>query len=304
MINVDNWHTPKKIYDAHLHVFNYRGMVTRANRLGFETPEEIVSYMSQRVGSNFVIPPKDDNALLLLWVDELQKNNVDKAIILPDWNSTDIIEIASKEYPDLFFRFMMINPQEEHALDTLKTAYSKYGVHGIKLYPPLHYYHAYDEMVLPFYEFCDDHKLPITFHMGISVGSKADMRFMNPSDVSPIARDFPKLNFLFAHFATGYLRELLFLMYHCNNVYAESSSSNKWIHYLPEKLELKDVFEKIINAKGAEKIVFGTDSTLFPRGWRNGIYERQLAVCNELGLTQEQIDGIFYKNLEKLIPKI
>ncbi len=30
--------------------------------------------------------------------------------------------------------------------------------------------------------------------MGISIGSQADMRFMNPADVSPIARDYTKTN--------------------------------------------------------------------------------------------------------------
>ncbi len=303
-ISIDDWITPKRLYDAHLHIFNYKGMEKRANRMGFTSLDQLVDYMSDRVGQSFVLPPKNDLELLKMWIDELNKNNVDKALILPDWNDDSIVTLAAEHYPDRFIRFLMINPTLENSLAFVENVHSKVGIHGIKLYPPSHYYHAYDERLTPLYEFCEDNGLLVTYHMGVSIGKYADLRFMNPTDVSPVARNFPKLDILFAHFATGYFRELLFLMYHVDNVYAESSSSNKWIHYLPYKIELKDVFEKIISLKGAQKIIFGTDSTMFPRGWRSAIFKTQLAVCNDLNLNQQQIDQIFYKNLENLLPKV
>jgi predicted TIM-barrel fold metal-dependent hydrolase len=141
----------------------------------------------------------------------------------------------------------------------------------------------------------------ITYHMGISVGSRADLRYMNPADVSPIARDYNKTNFLFAHFATGYLQELLFFMYHVDNVYAETSSSNRWMDFMAFDLNLHQVFEKVAKASGTDHIIFGTDSTSFPRGWRKPIYDTQLAVCNQIGYDQKQINQIFYQNLERLV---
>lgn len=279
-------------------------MKQRAERMGFHSLDQLVEYMSGRIGRKFELPPANDLDLLKRWVEELDKNNVEKAVILPDWNDDSIVNLAAQHYPERFYRFLMLNPLRENALELLENTHSKIGLHGIKLYPPLHYYHAYDERLNPVYDFCEQNKLLITYHMGVSVGKYADLRFMNPSDVSPVARDYPKINFLFAHFATGYLRELLFLMYHVDNVYAESSSSNKWMDYLPYRIELKDVFRKILELKGAEKIIFGTDSTLFPRGWRTGIFKTQLAVCNDLNLDQENIDKIFYKNLERLVPKV
>ncbi len=301
MSRFDQWLVPKKIYDAHLHIFTYKGMEKRVKQAGMNSVEEMAELFSKRTNNKFEIPPKDTNELLKRWVGEMNANNVEKALILPDWNSTEIVELASKDYPDRFIPYLMINPMEEGAYELMVDAFSKWNIRGIKLYPPLHYYHAYDKRLTPFYEFCADNQLLITYHMGISIGQSADLRFMNPSDVSPIARDYQKIKFLFAHFATGYLRELLFLMYHLDNVYAESSSSNKWMEYLPYKITLKEVFEKIISLKGTGKIIFGTDSTMFPRGWRTAIYQRQLNVCNELELSQEDIDKIFYKNLKTLL---
>jgi predicted TIM-barrel fold metal-dependent hydrolase len=186
-------------------------------------------------------------------------------------------------------------------MEILENAISQVDIKGIKLYPPLHYYHAYEDRIIPYYEVAQDNDLLVTFHFGISVGNTADIRFMNPADLSPIARDFNKIKFLMAHFATGYLRELLFLMYHVENIYAETSSSNAWMKYVPYDITLAQVFRKVIDARGVDHLVFGTDSSFLPRGWRKSIYDLQLAVCNTLELNQEEIDKIFYKNLKKLL---
>ena len=300
MSRVDEWIVPDKLYDAHCHFFTYKGMEKRAKSLGIESPEKLVEQRSQRIGRKFVLPPKKHEDLAAMWVKEMDTKGLDKALMLPDWNDSSFVEVATKLYPDRFVPFVMVNPKEENTLEFLEDAYSKLDIRGMKLYPPIHYYHAYEDFMTPIYEFAQDHEMLITYHMGISVGANADLRYMNPADVSPIARKFPKVNFAFAHFATGYLKELLFLMYHVKNVYAETSSSNRWMEYLPYDITLQDVFRKVINASSVDNIIFGTDSTMFPRGWRKPIYDWQLAVVNEIGLNKEEIDKIFYKNLERI----
>lgn len=305
MLNrIDEYITPKKIYDSHSHFFSYQGLEKRAKRMGYDSLEKMVKDMGSRTNQSVEIPDKNIEVFLAKWVAELNKNNVDKVMMMPDWNDLRFVKVATKNYPDRFIPFLMINPKEEGALDLVKEGYSKYGIKGFKLYPPLNYYHAYEEFLTPVYEFANDHNFLITYHMGISIGSMADMRYMNPADVSPIARDYTKTNFLFAHFATGYLQELLFLMYHVNNVFAETSSSNRWMDYMPYDINLRQVFERVVKASDIDHIIFGTDSTSFPRGWRSSIYQTQLAVCNDIGFNQSEIDQIFYKNLENLISNV
>lgn len=304
MTRIDQYIIPKKIFDAHNHFFSYQGLEKRAKRLGYDSLEKMVGDMGSRTNQKVEIPDKNIESFLARWVTELNKNDVDKVMMLPDWNDLRFVEVAMKNNPDRFIPFLMINPKEDGALELVKEGYSKFGIKGFKLYPPLNYYHAYEEFVHPFYEFANDHNMLITYHMGISVGSMADLRYMNPTDVSPIARDYTKTKFLFAHFATGYLQELLFLMYHVKNVYAETSSSNRWMDYLPYDINLRQVFERVVKASGTDHIVFGTDSTSFPRGWRASIYKTQLAVCNDIGFKQSEIDQIFYRNLEKLVSNV
>ncbi len=300
MSRVDEWIVPDRVYDAHCHFFTYQGMERRAKAFGVETPEEMAKVYEERIGRKFVLPPKKHEDFVEMWVREMDAKGLDKALMLPDWNDYSFVETATKMYPDRFVPFVMVNPTEENAMEFVREAYSKLDIRGMKLYPPLHYYHAYEDFMTPFYEFAQDHEMLITYHMGISVGASADLRYMNPSDISPVARDYPKINFAFAHFATGYLRELLFLMYHVKNVYAETSSSNRWMEFLPYDITLHDVFQKVINASSVDNIIFGTDSTMFPRGWRKPIFQWQLAVVNEIGLNKEAIDKIFYKNLERI----
>lgn len=302
MKRIDEWFVPEKIYDAHFHTFTYQGLESRAKRAGFESLEKMIEARGQRMGRHTELPPKSIKDLVDKWVGEMDKYGVTKGMTLTDWNDPSFLEVAMKDYPDRFIPYMMVNPKEEGAYQIFEDAYSKYGIKGIKLYPPLHYYHAYEDLVTPFYQFCDEHKMLVTYHMGISVGAVADLRFMNPADVSPIARDYKNVKFLFAHFATGYLKELLFLMYHVNNVYAETSSSNRWMEFLPYEITLDQVFKKVINASGADHLIFGTDSTDFPRGWRQPIYLNQLAVCNQIEMTQEEVNGVFFNNLEKILP--
>jgi hypothetical protein len=61
----------------------------------------------------------------------------------------------------------------------------------------------------------------------------------------------------------------------CPNIYLDTSSSNSWIRYQPEALDLSQVFRCALNVAGPERLLFGSDSSIFPRGWNNAIFEAQ-----------------------------
>jgi predicted TIM-barrel fold metal-dependent hydrolase len=64
---------------------------------------------------------------------------------------------------------------------------------------------------------------------------------------------------------------------------------------------LKHLFERSYETVGAKRIVFGTDSSFFPRGFRTNILEEQLRICNELGFKKDEIDGIFGDNIVRIL---
>jgi hypothetical protein len=64
------------------------------------------------------------------------------------------------------------------------------------------------------------------------------------------------------------------------------------------------IFRKAIQAGGSHKILFGTDSTFFPRGWRINVLEAQVKACRELKvdgvINDTDIANIFHDNIMRL----
>ncbi len=66
-------------------------------------------------------------------------------------------------------------------------------------------------------------------------------------------------------------------------------------------LTLKDVFNKALETVGPSRVIFATDSSWFPRGWAKEYFVVQTGICSELGVTQQEMDQIFYGNGAKLL---
>jgi hypothetical protein len=132
----------------------------------------------------------------------------------------------------------------------------------------------------------------------LSLPSPFDMRYSNPIDLHPLALQFPALNFVIPHFGAGYLREALMLADLCPNVYLDTSSSNSWVRY--EGLDLKTVYRRAMDVAGARRLLFGTDSSFFPRGWNYEIFEAQTRALLDMGISGADARLILGENLQRL----
>ncbi len=85
------------------------------------------------------------------------------------------------------------------------------------------------------------------------------------------------------------------------NVYVDTSSSNTWLTYMPSHLDLKTVIDKTLQVFGPDRILFGTDSNVFPRGWRQDIFQQQVMILRELNITEEAVELILGGNITRLL---
>ena len=85
----------------------------------------------------------------------------------------------------------------------------------------------------------------------------------------------------------------------CPNVYLDTSSSNSWMKYYPG-LTLVDVFRKALEIVGVERLLFGTDSSFFPRGWQRSVWETQQEAVRQAGADAAEMDQIFNGNFQRL----
>jgi len=137
----------------------------------------------------------------------------------------------------------------------------------------------------------------------LALPSLFDMRYSNPIDLHAVALEFPKVNFVIPHFGAGYFRETLMICDLCPNVHLDTSSSNSWTRYRSESLDLKAVFRKALEVAGPQCLLFGSDSSFFPRGWHEQIYETQIQALYDLEVGGEQARMILGGNLERLLGK-
>ena len=73
----------------------------------------------------------------------------------------------------------------------------------------------------------------------------------------------------------------------CPNVYLDTSSSNSWMRY-EAHLDLRAVFRRALDIAGAGRLLFGTDSSFFPRGWNAAVFEAKAKALYEIGTEQAE----------------
>jgi len=175
------------------------------------------------------------------------------------------------------------------------------GYRGLKLYPTTDRYLPSDRSCYPLYEEARALGIPVLFHLGITLLFEADLRFANPIELHPVLKDFPDVSFVVAHFGAGYFREVLFLAYHVNNLYVDTSGRNLWVRYLPYPLTLEQAFRKSLDVLGARRILYGSDSRMLSRGYRKEVLQEQLRILRYLELDREEISLIMGGNARRLL---
>ncbi len=174
-----------------------------------------------------------------------------------------------------------------------------WGFRGLKLYPPIQRFSASDRVVYPVYEAAAEAGLAVLFHFGITVAPIYDLMYANPLHLTAASRDFPEITFAIAHCGAGFLREALFLAYHTENIWVDTSGTNNWREFVPGHPSLESVFRDLLRTYGAGRIMFGTDSGT-PEEYRTAILEEQWETFRRLDLPAADMAAIFGANARRL----
>ena len=294
---------PLRVADAHVHFFSHGFFSLLAKQKTGLTVEGIGSAVGWQM------PAHEPELLARHWVEELDKQGVDRAVLIAslpgDENS---VASAVAAFPKRFYGYFMVNPLAQDAVARAQSALDR-GMHGVCFFPAMHRYHMHDDAAMAVIDvIAATRPSALVFvHCGVlSVGvrdklglsSPFDMRNSNPIDLHGVALRYPNLRFVIPHFGAGYFREALMVCDLCPNVFLDTSSSNRWIHY--EGLDLRTVFRRTIDLIGHRRLLFGTDSSFFPRGWHAAIFDAQAKALYELGLSAEQASLVFGENLRAL----
>jgi len=282
------------VLDAHVHFFS-SGFFDSLRQQGAAGLESL----------GWELPAADPLALAARWVAELDRHGVERAALIASVHGDEAsVQAAVAAHPDRFFAWVMLNPVAADARQRLERS----RPHAVCLFPAMHRYSLHDDRVRWVFEFAAQSGMAVFTHCGVlSVGvrkrlglaSPFDMRFSNPLDLHALALAFPQVPFIVPHFGAGYFREALMLADLCPNVYLDTSSSNSWMRY--EGLDLTGVFRRALSVAGPGRLLFGTDSSFFPRGWQRQVFEDQAAALAACGATADDARLIFGGNLSRLL---
>jgi predicted TIM-barrel fold metal-dependent hydrolase len=258
--------------------------------------------------------PESTEALAERWIAELDQNGVDKAAVMASLpGDADSVAKAVALNPSRFVGFFMLDPTRKDAIDYAKRALDE-GLRAICLFAAMHRYALHDERVASVFELAASRRggttepVAVFAHCGVlSIGirkklglpSPFEMRFGNPLDLHALALKYPAVPIIIPHFGGGMLREALMLADCCPNVYLDTSSSNSWIKYTPG-LTLEQVFKSALDVVGPDRLLFGSDSSFFPRGWNREIYQRQKAALDAIGVDAAVQANIFANTFTRL----
>jgi predicted TIM-barrel fold metal-dependent hydrolase len=220
------------------------------------------------------------------------------------------ISRAVRAQPDRFVPFQMINPRAADAPALLRDLVER-GIRGLLLFPAMHGYFPDEPVCRPVYETAREHKMKIFVHLGrlhiairdkLGLKSAIDERFGYPARLSEVLREFADVDFIVPHFAGGTLADLLPRIAGVRNLYLDTSSSNSWMAESATYPDLTAVFRAVLEHAdlGPQRILFGSDSTVFPRGFRADLREKQQAALESIGAPQVDREAIFGGNFERV----
>ena len=302
--------------DAHCHFFStpfFAALGRQLKDADQGTPPGTTATASVALARLGWEAPGTAEALADRWVGELDRAGVARAALIASVpGDARSVADAVARHPRRLVGLFMVDPTQPDAATQAAAALDAGGLRGVCLFPAMHRFAIHDDRVRRLFEVAAARPGTVVFvHCGVlTVGvrgrlglpSPFEVRHGNPLDLQTVAAAFPMVPIIIPHFGAGLLREALMIADLCGNVLLDTSSSNGWIKYYGGSLTLSAVFRRALAVVGADRLLFGSDSSFFPRGWVSGVFEAQSSALDEMGAAPDVREKIFGGNFDRLFP--
>jgi predicted TIM-barrel fold metal-dependent hydrolase len=228
---------------------------------------------------------------------------IDRAVLLPiECSRARGLAVSSNEQvqelcgmSERFIGFASVDPKREGAVRELEHAVRDMGLRGLKLDPALQDFEVTEKAAMDVFAAAEGLGIPVLIHTGMSWAPETPIQRGSPLELEPAIRQFPKLNFVLAHFGWPWVWETVALMMKYPNVYADTSA----LYYDSPKEFIQFVFQQQIPTTVVERslrnrLVFGSN---YPRVE----IKNMVHAIESLPLTEGCRERIFRANAERLL---
>ena len=294
------------VNDAHCHFFSAGFFAALATDPSAPTVDDPATDLPARLGWE---TPGSVETLADRWIAELDRHDVSRAAVMASVPGDETsVAAAVARHPTRLVGSFMLDPTAPDAPARAAHAFSVLGLRCACLFPAMHGFAPDDDRVAAIFDKASSHGASVFVHCGVlSVGvrkklglpSRFDIRRGDPLALVPVAAAYPSVATIIPHFGAGFLRETLMAADLCPNIHIDTSSSNAWTRFLAP-ITLADAFRQTLDVVGAGRVLFGSDSSFFPRGWQQPVYAAQREILATLGVDDDAQRAIFSDNFDRV----
>lgn len=195
--------------------------------------------------------------------------------------NNDIIAQAMRQYPDQIVGIAFIDPKAPDAIAEVHRCLGELGMSGVKFMPWKHGYNAENCPQIP--EVLDaigQYPVHVQIHGGASP-------LCTPYIWVEYGKRRPNMTFVFTHICgREFGLSIIDTIKDLDNFFVETSAN----------MEV-DILKKAVRILGSKKILFGSD-------WPYKPTNIEISKLYHLGLTESELEDVFYKNAEKIWERV
>lgn len=299
-----------RLVDFHTHLFSrtFFESLARASSLP-GTPEERLERVAR--DAELEVPSAAVPEHVARWIAELDAHGVVHAVTFASVpEEAPVVAEAVRGGGGRLTGMAVLDPRGPDAAGRCAKLLDELGMRGVVLFPALHGYRidgaearavlaVLDERAAFAIVHCGLLSIPLRDRFGLP--RPADLALANPLHLVAAADAHPRARFVVPHLGAGLFRETLMAGRACANVLVDTSSSNTWLRTQPVRITLADALERALDVFGPRRILFGTDSSVFPRGWRHDVLVAQREALGSLGLGDADRARVFGENAAELL---
>ncbi len=235
-----------------------------------------------------------------LLIEDLKKDRVDYAILIPDNIPNSVIgdvptclELV-KDTPQLFLMGAMdIQTQGQAWLAELERSLAEHHLVGMRIFPGHEPIYPTDPRLFPLYELCEAYAVPMVIHTGWNSGHPEVACYNDPKYIVQVAERYLGLKIVIAHFYWPEVEYCYRVTLEYPNIHYDTSGlADGEVILATGQGRIETVLLKVLE-ENRKKIIFGTDYAMCDRA-------AHIEMVKRLPITAEMREGILWTNAVEL----
>jgi uncharacterized protein len=233
--------------------------------------------------------------------DEMAEHGVDYALVLSSYlataerpNTQEILDVVEADPRIGVVAGVSYLHYRAADLAELRAMLREERIKGLKLYPGYEPFYVHDARMRVVYELAGEFNVPVMIHTGDTYDPKGRIKYSHPIEVDEVAVDFRDVTFVICHLGNPWITDAMEVIYKNPNVVGDISGFT--LGHFEERFErfmLQQVNEVLAFAGDPSKLLYGTD-------WPICTMSSYIRFVNNLNLTEEENDKIFWRNAARL----